>query len=159
MAINLTALAAELNSDPIHYGYAALIVSGDDTGLAALLNKARDGSDTFPAISVRKTDISADDLVEAIDIADMATITIGAQTWLQMLAAVPVVQLLDAAGANTRILSNLRAIFAAGTGTRSRINTLANRVGSRAEQLFGSGTVVADLDIAHALRPVQAAKA
>jgi hypothetical protein len=48
MAIDYTALGVELNTDPIAYGYAEFIASGDDTALANMLNLPRTGTNGGP---------------------------------------------------------------------------------------------------------------
>lgn len=156
MTIDNTRLKNYILQDPDNLGFAPFVANGDDVGVAGILNLIRDGSPT-PAlgitVQVRKTDILTSDLVEALDIADLGSITAAQISYLQMLALVPSISLLNADGSNTRVLGNLRTIFQNTTGgTRQRINQLSQRFGSEAEKLFGSGTVISPLDVAHALR-------
>ena len=135
MPINYTQLASEINND-----------------------KVRDGTDGENAITVRRTDISAADVLEAIDVRDFDTTAPGGNfslSWFESVTQLRSLQLIDEAGANTRILGNLRRILLnPGTqGSSARLDALANRFGSRAEQLFGSGTIITPEDVALALRP------
>lgn len=157
MAINYSVLAAEIENDPQTYGYAALVASGSDEGIAALLNKPRDGSDGESAISVRNPEIAAADLLEAIDNRDWnASIPAIESGWFESITQQRTISLLNADGSNNRVLGNLRRMLkqsgdAGFQGSRTRVDALANRIGSRAEQLFGPGTMISALDVAKAL--------
>jgi hypothetical protein len=148
MPLSLPALRSELQSDPRAYGYAPLIDAGADGSLADLLNLVR------PEISVRRADIAGAELLEAVDIRDfVASPTAGALAWFESATQQPAIRLVDDAGANTRVLANLRRLLQDTNGSQTRLGQIANRAGSRAEELFGAGVVVAPLDIARALRP------
>lgn len=153
MTINYTALKAELLSDPNAYGYAPLIAAGNDVGLAALLNEVRAG------ITIRRRDIAPQELLEAIDVRDftmpaaIVTPTLAA-SWLESALQIQsgALRLLTDAGVATRVKGNLDRLLGNTQGTQDRLNALAVRTGSRAEQLFGTDTRVTHQDIATALR-------
>ena len=159
-AAQLAALKSEIQTDPLTYGYPAVIAQHNT--LADLINKVRDGSDGEAAITIRRTDISVADVYAAIEVADYAALP-GSPTaaqlsterrylgWLSGLAAFDTVRLLNDDGTDAPPMVNFKAMFPV-SGTRTRLTALASRFGSRAEQLFGIGTVVADTDIALALR-------
>jgi hypothetical protein len=61
------------------------------------------------------------------------------------------VRLFNDDGSNGPVALNLIAMFTAGSGTLTRLTALAQRQGSRAEQLFGVGVRVSASDIGAAL--------
>jgi hypothetical protein len=63
-------------------------------------------------------------------------------------------RLINDDGTDTRILGNIhdRLLVAGGQNSRSRLRALANRNGSRAEELWGRDTRVTDGDVETALR-------
>lgn len=153
MPIDDVALKAELQNDPQTYDYAALIASGDDTGLAALLNKIRDGTDGEAAILVRRRDVAPDELMEAIDTRDFkANPSVLEGSYLESVLQFRAITLSDDAGADTRTKDNLDRLILNTNSSQTRLNALARRNGSRAEQLFGVDTTVSSDDIARALR-------
>ena len=157
MPINHQALQTELQTDPTALGYAASVASGNDEATAAILNQIRAG------ITIRRADIEPREIAAAIAVADYTALggnPTAAQlsterrflSWLTAIMAVPSLRLLNDDGSNTPVIDNFQAMFAAGTGTRTRLIALASRQGTRAEQLFGVGTVVSAADVAKALR-------
>lgn len=149
MPLTYPALKTELQADPATIGYAALVASGNDVGLAALLNEVRAG------ISIRRPDIAPAEILEAIDARDFEpTPNVLAVAWFGSLTRQERVRLLNDDGSQTRVLANLRRLLLAldTNGSRARLQDMANRPGSRAEQLFGAGVVVTHQDVAIALR-------
>lgn len=154
MAINYVQLKAEIENDPQTYGYAAFLAAGEPENIAAALNKLRDGTDGEAAVSVRRTDITPVELLEALDTRDISNSTntlVGA--YLQALLVQPTIRLTNANGNANRIKDNLDRIITNGQNSQTRFNALAVRVGSRAEQLFGAGTVISTADVGQALNP------
>lgn len=155
MAVDLTALRTELQNDPASLGYAALLTAGSDQGLADALNLRR------ASIQVRRADIAPAEIAGAIAVADYTALP-GTPTaaqlsterrflaWLTGIMAVPTLRLLNDDGTDGPAIANFKAMFAAGTGTLTRLSALASRTGSRAEQLFGTGVGVTALDVARA---------
>lgn len=152
--VTLIDLKTELLTDPMGYGYAPLIADFNPPALAALLNKVRTGDDGFPAIVVRNPAILTKDVLEkAIDTADFkANPTAVDSAYFQSIMARESLALLDNVGADTFIFTNLKRLFGAGTATRTRLNALANRNGSRAEQLWGPGTTIGYQQVIDAIR-------
>lgn len=146
MPFSLAALKNEIETDPLTYGYAAFYSAGNDTEVAAMLNKPRDGTDGEAAIAVRRSDIGGAEMLEAIDTRDFVTSTIPPSnlSWFESVTQQRTVRLLNDDGSNTRILRNVLDLIQSPStfGTRSRLNSIATRVGSRAEQLFGTNYVV-----------------
>lgn len=155
MAIDYAALKSELQTDPNAYGYAA--TNGNDVAKADLLNLAR------AAITIRRSDVPAKDLWEAIDVGDYTALQANPTAtqlslerrylaWMTGLPTFGTVRILNDDGSNGPVAANLLAMFPAGSTTRARIVALASRNGSRAEQLFGQGVVVTAQDVGKALR-------
>jgi hypothetical protein len=157
VAIVYSALKVEIVSDPQTYGYAAFVTAGEPENVAAALNKIRNGTDGELAISINRAAIAPMELMEAIDIRDL---NIGGQlnatlcgSWLESaLQSVAPLRLRDAAGAKTRVRQNIDRILNDTNGSQTRFDAVAIRFGSRAEQLFGEGTVITGADVATALR-------
>jgi hypothetical protein len=159
--IDLTVLRTELLTDPNAYGYAEYVADGSDQATADLLNAVRDGV-TVPrpgkpigaAISVRRADITPSELLEAIDSRDIAASPAASLlAWFQSVTQLAQIRLLNADGSNTRVIANLQRLITLDTNlSRTRLTAIASRAGSRAEQLFGTGTRVEWSDVATALR-------
>lgn len=153
MAISPAALKAELQNDPIGYGYAALIAAGNHGGLADMLNLVRTGANGGPQIIFRKTSVSGSEIYQQILWTDLVALP-GAPTPAQLskerrdlafltgLPAVQAVALLNPDGSDASIVANLRGMLTAGSGTLTRLVAIASRNGSRGEQLGGVGTRV-----------------
>jgi hypothetical protein len=121
------------------------------------------------SITIRRTDVSSEELLEAINVADFAPLPANFNTltpqvqaptldtrnsyraWLTGLFSVGTVRLLNDDGTDTQIVTNLKAIFPTNTTTYTRLVALASRNGSRAEQLFGRNVRVTSDDIAAAV--------
>lgn len=150
MAIDFAALRTELSTDPNGYGYAPLIAAGNYEGLAALVNLPR------AAITMRRNDISALEVLEAIDTRDfVASPTALQSAWFESITQYPRIRFRDDAGVNTRVRANLNRLVNDTQGSQTRLDALAVRQGSRAEQLFGRDTDVSYLDIGRALGAAQ----
>ena len=133
-------LAAELTQDPKSYGYGTLAAQGNDQGQADLLNLVR------PEITVSRTDIRRAEVIGALVVADYDALTAARR---DLMSAILLLEVVDATDATLR--ANLGAVFGAATQTRANLAALAQRQGSRAEQLFGTGVRIAHQDVAKAL--------
>ena len=143
----LTALTAEIQSDPNAYGYAAFVAEGNDQGIADLLNLRRDGvSAPGAAITVYRNDVRKAEIIGAFVVTDYDALTAARR---DLVGAILQLDVVDATDATLR--SNLAAVFAAGTTTRANLVAMAQRAGSRAEALFGTGAFIAHQDVARAL--------
>jgi hypothetical protein len=142
MAIDYAALKSEIQADPTILGYAPFVTAGSDIGVAGLLNATRAG------ISVFRNDLGVREVINAIDATNFASLTqIQVSKLMLLFTSTPTI---DATNANTRTI--FLGIFSGMTATVNALTALASRTGSRAEQLFGAGTVVGHLDVARALR-------
>lgn len=169
MAINYVALKSELTTDPRGYGYSALIQSGSDAGLATALNLIRDGSagrvpvtptaaggQASGIITVSRTDVTAQEVRLAVDVAEFVAgpNALLAGYFESVTQSNERMQLKnqDAGRTDTRQMTNLKTCFSVNASTRARLDALATRSGSRAEELFGVDTTVDAISISIALR-------
>lgn len=143
MAIDYAALKTELQTDPQTMGYAPLIADGSDNQLAALLNAL-----TGPGAGAVDRDIlPAYEIVDAVVQAEYDPLTAAQKQQLLLITGAGQVNI---RATNTR--AALAAMFGPGTTTRANMLALQTRTGSRAEVLFGIGTVITADDVAIALR-------
>lgn len=149
------ALRSEIDADPVGYGYAALVQAGNDSGIAALLNKLRDGTDGKPAITVRKLNITGDDIQAAWNDDDVKTgqnapNAMQVATYQGAISS-RMIPLVNDDGTDNFVLTNLKKCLTAGTATRTRLNAISQQVGNRAKQLWGpTQPDISDNDIARA---------
>lgn len=149
MAINYTALKAELQTDPQGLGYADPLSRGETQVVANILNEPRQN------ITIRRANIMPAEVLEVLDNRDfIATPNAAHVAWFESVTQLPALRLVKDDGTDTRILGNLRRILEnPGTqGSRARLTDIANRAGSRAEALFGRDTVIQSSDITIALQ-------
>jgi hypothetical protein len=128
-------LATEINLP----AYEAERTSGSDQGIADKLNA--------PAgLTVPRGIRSASEVMGAITGSEFVALVAGARDYLIALVSAGEVDL-----SNSVIRANLQAAFPAGTASRAALIALADKAtGSRAEQLFGIGTVISASDISQA---------
>jgi hypothetical protein len=172
MALSLTTLATEINTDPRGYGFAALKAGGNDQGIADALNLLRDGTagrvPTTPTaaggqasgiISVKRNFIRRIELLAIIDNRDFIADSSAASNagnrlsagWWESLGQSDNIPLLNDDGTNNLIRQNLNRILGDTNGTQTRLAVLAKKIGSRAEELFGENVTVSNADVAQAL--------
>lgn len=150
MSVDAQQLASELAQDPAQLGYAALVASGHDAGLAALLN-ARSGPG---AAVVVEPVLSKGDFVLAIlpgvmridGLADAAT----KSKWQRLWEAIQASESFRVADPRVALLLDMAV--ADGVLTAPERAAVGQRAGSRAEALWGAGARVGPDDISRALR-------
>lgn len=153
MALDYGALKTEIQTDPLGYGYAGYLAAHEPENVAAALNKVRDGTDGKPTIQVRRLDVAAIEVLEAVDTRDFVASPNALQaSWFESITQNATIRLANTDGTQNRIKNNLDRILNDTQGSQTRLNALAKRNGSRAEQLFGPGAVVTTADVAAALR-------
>jgi len=135
----ITALHTEFTTDPKSLGYAAQMAAGSDQGLANLINSVENPPETGPVSSV-----GAEAVWECIAIADWNALTTAQQQYVLGAVAFPTLN-----PANAQVSGAFSAIFSGKSGgTLARLQALATRNYTRAEVLFGAGTVVTTNDVA-----------
>ncbi len=157
--LDYAALKTELTTDPAGLGYTAPIAAGSDAGVADLINSIGSGSayllqlpsidkNTFltlttPAavrIGIGQTGADGSTPLSAAAIAKWTAVL------AQGRAADPGSQI------NLALIATLGSPVADNVMTSAEFAALTTRQGSRAEVLFGAGTVVTSDDVATALR-------
>lgn len=139
----LQQLASEINSDPGAYGYAAQKSAGSDSGIVALLN----GPTKTVNPTVWRTSVAAAELLGCIVWSEVSTFT--AVKWAAAQAMLTP-GTVDASNANIRAF--FAGAFAGATQTIANMTTIAKVAApTRAEELWGPGTVIGSIDVAKAL--------
>jgi hypothetical protein len=144
MAVITSQLTTELNTDPKSLGYAPFIAGGNIVQLAGLLNSL-----TGNGIgSVPREPISADAFIGLINDVELDTLTIGKKQDLQIYEGAGMVDI-----GNINVQNWIDNAFPAGSApiTHTAMHNMFNRVASRAEVLFGAGTVITTEDVSTAL--------
>ena len=141
MAFTSAQLATEITTDPKSLGYGASATSSY-AAIAAKLNA------TYAGVGiVWRTDLSASEIVGCLVWSDLSAATVTQWTALQTLL---IPAKIDASNANVRAL--FAGLFASAATTLANLTAAAKKASpSRAEELWGYGTVISDNDIGHAL--------
>lgn len=164
MPVNYAALKTELQTDPASLGYSSFVAIRNDVALASILIFVRDGSTVCPvngvagaSITVRRSNVKPDEILEAIDIRDFPVSPTGvnsiplAQSWLESITQFSTVRLANTDGTKTTVRKNIDRLVDNVQGSQTRLDTVAERRGSRSEQLFGENVAVTSTDVAIAL--------
>ena len=133
VAFSTAGLKTELETDPSGLGYLPHLTAGDDNGLADLLNAVRQGG----GYQVARAPVQPQVLFQKIDPADFAALTSTDLQRLQLLVTLPSLDLSVSA-----ILEKVTGVFAPGARTNQTVVQFASRDGSRAEVLWGPGSVI-----------------
>jgi hypothetical protein len=141
VALTLTALRTEIDTDPKALGFAALRTQTNaPEALAARLNEPGASAETL-----FKSYVLLEDALAEIVLSEFNALTAAQKTALdQFFRGVS----LKTGSANMR--TTLGALFPAGA-TRTALIALASRAASRAEALWGEGTSILQRDVASAL--------
>ena len=155
--IDLQALKLELETDPSAFGYGPFVTAGNHPELARMVNQSR------VTITVRRPDVSVSEVLDVLDVGDfvLAPNTV-ALAWFQGIAREGhALRLHNPDGTDARAMKNLHALLEVldTSGTRARLQQIASRRGSRAEQLFGPGEVVTAEQVERALLGIGTARA
>jgi hypothetical protein len=136
MTINTAQLRSEIQTDPIALGYAAPVAAKNWQGVADILNNPNQG-----AINVSHVNSQA--LQSAVNPAEYLALSQGQRDLWAAILAQGSVSVNDAG-----IKAQALAVFtAAATSTRAAFTQLLTKPASRAEALFGLGTVIGYYDV------------
>lgn len=140
MSINYISLNTEVKNDPASLGYAGKT----DEQIAVILNTIGSGTAADgKSYNIFRNDILPKEIVNCIEATDFSAAT---QLIISKLELLFVAAPIDATLANVR--ANFQNIFSgASATTKSALSAVAQRNGSRAEVLFGTGTVINATDI------------
>lgn len=137
-------ILTEINTDPKSLGYAALKVqSNGPEAVAAKMNQVGASAET-----IFKGYTPTEDLLPAILLTEYATLTQANRDYLSVLFAPRQVKTGDAT-----LRTQIGAVFGAGTTSRTNLTNAASRSATRAEALWGEGTVISDQQVALAINP------
>lgn len=147
--MDYVALKAEIDNDPNGYGYKTGGEYRDDMATAAMLNDPRAG------IAIPRGRVPMYELIGCIDKAEYAALSQSDKDIVQMIAKLESVDT-----SNMALFGLVATIFPgipteenpAVTNTGQALVATIYRQGSRAEQLFGAGTIIDHLQVAKALR-------
>ena len=131
MTPDLVALKAELVTDPSNVGYAALIAGDDWRGVEKVFNLPTGGQKRARALTPSGT------VKASIVRGEWATLAPIDREYLTFLLAGEVIDV-----SATEVRAGLGAVFKAGTVSAGNLLLLLDRPGSRAEDIFGTQTVV-----------------
>lgn len=143
--VDYNALKSEIETDPTALGYA-----GKTTGqLVDMLNLPRQ------TITIRRRDVTPAEVLEAIDVRDFVADSTAAgnpggglaRAWFDSVTQLATVRLVNDDDTNTQVMTNLRRVLNDTNGSQTRLGNISRRAGSRAEKLFGAGTVVTADDV------------
>lgn len=136
MTIDHAALLSELKTDAHHLGYAGRSTEQ----VAALLNTPGLSGETCP-----NTAASMADVMIAIDLAEWSALTQPVRDYLIRVSYFPSIDL-----TNPYVEAKIMGIFPAQGNTAKALAALATRSCSRAEALFGGGTLASVDDVVSA---------
>lgn len=132
MAVDLLALKNECLNDPTALGLTAPYNAGQDSIVADLLNRVRN------AINIPRSDVSPQEVIEAIRITDfVANATTIQSSWFESFTQLLSVRLIKTDNTDTRVLTNLLGLLVNGSASETRLRAVGLKKGSRIEQLFG----------------------
>lgn len=134
-------LETELTTDPIAVGY----IGKDDATTTSLIN-APNMSIAINRGRIDKTDFMAEILPIIDEIRAMAVGAVQTKWQYRISTMIAPASYVDASSQVTQ--SMLNELVTDGLATAAQVTGLLNRLGSRAEQLWGSGTFVLWTDVA-----------
>lgn len=137
--VDFIALKAEITNDPLTLGYAAHVTAGRDIQVANLLNML--------GRTVDRVTVSAQEIVQAIVPSEYTSLVAVERDRLAFMLLAGQLSV-----KNTNVRAAFLLIFGAGTASRAALGALQTRNGSRAEELFGEGTVITSDQVAQAIR-------
>lgn len=141
MAIDYVALNTELTTDPFSLGYAAAARYVD---AAEIANTPRVGGPTTDQRFVSGQEV----WLQAV-LSEFAALPASGQRAFAALSSYDSIDLKE-----PRVRSQLTALWADGTVTRTRLQALQSRPQTRAEELFGDDSIVSGSDVRKALEGI-----
>ena len=128
----------EITTDPKGLGYGALLAAGDDEGVATLLNS------TYAGVGiVYRPNLPAHEILGSLVAAEVAGWT--QVKWVAFTALIST-GTVDATNPNIRAL--FQQLVGAGTASLANMNNAAKVTSpTRAEELWGAGTIITSSDV------------
>ena len=147
--MNYTTLKTEIETDPAKLGYEPFVASGNDQAIANLLNTAGSGTIAVPNLD-RATFLLN---ISPAYLALPGVSGVVQSKWDRILDSVRASESVDFTSPYAQSL--LGAAVQDGILTQAQVASLNQRTGSRAEVLFGPGTIIQQSDVSMALRNKQ----
>ena len=145
MSVDLAALKSEIQNDPAGLGLAPFVATGNNGEIAYRLNQIVSGS------SVTREFITAPELQGALDATEFTAFNAAFMSRWQAILMTTMSSLPINTG---NLKAQLLAMFPNAVGTsasRTSLIALQTKQGTRAEVLFGDGTVISTDDVYRAL--------
>jgi hypothetical protein len=142
-----TALATELNTDPKALGYAANVAAGKDGANANLLNALNGGGTGAVFLTVTMQAL----LAALTSTADFDLLMAAGVVYNSVQTLIGLGPINFASTAMQAELTHLAVLATLSAGSKTAWTAAVSRAGSRAEVLFGAGTMITDYDVGHAL--------
>ena len=143
---SMAALMAEITNDPKGLGYASQ--SGNADSIAVLMNTSPEPIAAGSQEQIYRTRVESRDLMACIVLSEFAALTQANRDYCAMLFSATQVNTGDA-----NVRTQIAAIFASGTTSRTNLIAAAQKNASRAEALWGDGYRVTAQQVYLALHP------
>jgi hypothetical protein len=144
VAIDYAALKTELQTDPDSVGYAAPLAAGQMNALADLLNAIPSSGASAP-YTVNDPLVDSGDARGVIPDSELTGATAAEQQVLEFYFGG------EQVSNTSEVRTFVQGVSSFSAGTKSALNALTQREGSRAEELYGAGTTISKGDIHKAL--------
>lgn len=142
-------LNSELVNDPMKIGYATPLAATNDNQVAALINATTGpGAATITIPSLTHDDLAT--LIAPVVMAMSSASSALQAQWTPMLALITGINVFQTTAQNLGMLNQLSADFPTQLPA-SAITAATTRIGSRAEVLWGAGTIIQWRDIANSM--------
>jgi hypothetical protein len=144
----LQQIRTEIDTDPKSLGYATLKLQNNaNEAVAAKLNQV--GS--VPADTIFKSYVPIEDVIAAIVRSDYDALPTAAPAAARTFLNEVLLKGTRVKSGDSNLRASMTGVFASGTTTRNNLVALASRAASRAEFLWGEGTVISDTQVSEAL--------
>jgi len=145
MSLNYVAIKNEIVNDPMMLGYAGK----DDQTIANMMNSTTGGGAAIIDLKVVDKDSFVLGIAPQI-YANLSSLTAAKQQqWRDILGIINGASAVDVSSANAKTL--LSQAVTDGVLTQAQVNAVTQRIGSRAEVVFGAGTMIGFMDVAKAM--------
>lgn len=138
MTVVLSALRSELLSDPVGFGYSALL-GPNDNGLADLLNSVVANVSHATTSTITVGTVFAVSMQQGVVASEYSSLQQNQRDMWHDIVAIAVPGL---AISNTQIRLQMAFVWSAGTTTRGNLSNLQARTCARSETLFGENQFV-----------------
>ncbi|MEO7481095.1 MAG: hypothetical protein ABIT70_10835 [Sulfuriferula sp.] len=153
--VDPVALKSEITTDPKALGYAPYVTATNDNAIAGLLNALTGvGAATIQLSAISRGAVLSgvvpgnDQLATGLNLSSVAIPTATANKWSERFAALRSAD--DTVPLTANFMGLLGQLFTDNLMTQAQIDAITKRTGSRAEVLWGAGTIIGWRDVAAA---------